>query len=381
MNRCKNSRLIVTAAWWIASVPLVVGAAALPMVTVGDRGNPRDGSGYGAVAYEFRIGTYEVTNAQYTAFLNAVAAADPNGLYNPDMAISRTGSDGTYAYATSRGDEPVTNVSWYDGVRFANWLHNGQPQGAQDATTTEDGAYAVSAPDNVGPRKGDAKYFLPSEDEWFKAGYYRGDGEYWAFPTQSDIAPVPSVPAAGANQVNYDNAVGGVTPVGSYTGTAGRYGTYDQSGNVWEWTETAIETERGIRGGSYEDYEMLLESWYRDAEKPAFEAAFIGFRMAAAGTESIDTLFVRGEVNQDGGLDIGDAINILAYLFSGGSTPGCMSAADTNDSGDVDIADAIMLLSHLFANTGPLAPPFTSCGADPTPDGLNCDSYSPCIGR
>jgi formylglycine-generating enzyme required for sulfatase activity len=49
-------------------------------VTVGNPGNAADtryeSPGYGAVAYSYRIGKYEITNAQYTAFLNAVAATD-----------------------------------------------------------------------------------------------------------------------------------------------------------------------------------------------------------------------------------------------------------------------------------------------------------------
>jgi formylglycine-generating enzyme required for sulfatase activity len=381
MNRHEKSRPIALVLCWIGSLPLALGGAAVPMVTVGDVGNPNDGSGRGGVAYEFLIGTYEVTNAEYGEFLNAVAAADPHGLYNPAMAIERSGNDGSYTYATSRGADPVAYVSWYDAVRFANWLHNGQPEGTQDATTTEDGAYAAAAPDSFGPRKAGARYFVPTENEWYKAAHHRGDGTYWTFPTQSEVAPAAALPGAGANQANYGNAVGGVTPVGSYAGAAGRYGTYDQGGNVWEWLETEIDGERGIRGGSYDDYEMLLESWYRDAEKPVFEAAFIGFRMAGAGSDPIGTPFLRGDVNQDGSLNIADAVRSLNYLFGGGTAPACLSAVDANDSGNVDIADAIALLAHLFAGTGPLAPPFTSCGADPTPDGLTCVTFSPCAQR
>ncbi len=40
---------------------------------------------------------------------------------------------------------PVNFVSFWDGLRFANWLHNGQPTGAQGNSTTEDGAYTLTA--------------------------------------------------------------------------------------------------------------------------------------------------------------------------------------------------------------------------------------------
>ena len=105
-------------------------------VTVGDPGNVNDthGDGYGGVAYTYKIGKYEVTNAQYCEFLNAVATVgDPNALYNTEMGsginnlggISRSGS-GTagnpwvYTVRENRGNRPVNYVSWYDALRFAN---------------------------------------------------------------------------------------------------------------------------------------------------------------------------------------------------------------------------------------------------------------------
>ena len=151
---------------------------AIEWVTVGDAGNAADTEGiddganaYGAVAYEYRIGKYEVTNSQYCQFLNAVAASDPNGLYNPDMGssthggITRSGSPGAYTYAVKagRGANPVNYVSWYDCLRFANWLHNDQPTGAQSPTTTEDGAYDMSLGANV-VRKLGSLVGLPSEN-------------------------------------------------------------------------------------------------------------------------------------------------------------------------------------------------------------------------
>ena len=55
----------------------------MPFVTVGSPGNAADTSGLGAVSEIFRIGTFEVTNTEYVEFLNAVAASDPSGLYDP----------------------------------------------------------------------------------------------------------------------------------------------------------------------------------------------------------------------------------------------------------------------------------------------------------
>ncbi len=114
---------------------------------VGDAGNAADTSGYGAVAYDYRIATKEVNLFQYTEFLNAVAKTDLYGLYNTNMGsntaiagISQSGSSGSYVYSVvGSGARPVTYVSSYDAMRFTNWLNNGQGTGS-----TETGAYTIS---------------------------------------------------------------------------------------------------------------------------------------------------------------------------------------------------------------------------------------------
>ena len=80
-----------------------------------------------------------------------MAASDPNALYNPEMAsssaggIERSGSEGSFTYSAKAGmaDKPVVFVSYYDALRFVNWLQNGQPTGPQSISTTEDGAYTI----------------------------------------------------------------------------------------------------------------------------------------------------------------------------------------------------------------------------------------------
>ncbi len=79
--------------------------------------------------------------------------------------------------------------------------------------------------------------------------------------------------------------------------------------------------------------------------------------------------FLRGDANDDGVLDIADAVRILRYLFQGDAVPGCSDAFDVNDDGRLDISDAVATLRYLFAS-GPLVAPGTVCGPDPTPDAL-----------
>jgi hypothetical protein len=137
----------------LAGITLVTPAFAIvtiDYVPVGNAGNAADTTGYGAVAYAYQIGKYEVTNAQYTDFLNAAdpTGANANGIYNANMGsdirggityTSGAASGSKYTIRTSMGDKPVNYVSWYDAARFSNWLHNGQGVGS-----TETGAYTLS---------------------------------------------------------------------------------------------------------------------------------------------------------------------------------------------------------------------------------------------
>jgi formylglycine-generating enzyme required for sulfatase activity len=161
-------------------------AVTMAWTFVGNPGNRADTevmidgtTGYGSVPYAYNIGTYEVTNAQYAEFLNAKAAADPLGL-NASMGsgvggIARSGGSGGYTYSTFafHEDKPVEYVSYFDALRFANWLNNGQ--GAGD---TETGAYTLlggtATPSNgtTVTRNAGATIVLTSENEWYKAAYY-----------------------------------------------------------------------------------------------------------------------------------------------------------------------------------------------------------------
>jgi len=225
----------------------------------------------GAVDYVYKIGKYEVTNAQYCEFLKTVAASDPHGLYDPNMAITneegcgitRSGSEGSYTYniMPGRANKPVKWVSFWDACRFANWLHNGQGSGS-----TEMGAYTLTSEgiaNNTVTRSVGWKWAVTSEDEWYKAAYHKNDGvtgNYWDYPTGSDTPPTAEAPPGTDmlnGSANYDGGWGDIeeTNVGAYTAkpSSSPYGTFDQGGNAWEWNESALNWEgyslRGVRGG------------------------------------------------------------------------------------------------------------------------------------
>jgi len=315
--------------------PTHASLVSIPTVVVDNPGNGHDpltGGVFGGVAYTYRIAAHEVTIRQYTAFLNAVAATDTFGLYNANMAtdpnsagIARSGSSGSFSYTPiGSPNRPITYVDWLDAARFANWMHNGQPVGAQNASTTEDGAYdlvtPVPAPTFINRRPG-AQWFLPSEGEWYKAAYHKDDGvtnNYWLYPTQSNTRPFSvESPGAGtpnpANNANYvfndgnvntpyddgfavgPNVVGGfvvnanyLSDAGAYTATTSPYGTYDQAGNVFEWTEgldpssaTHPGSSRITRGGSWFTNMNALRPNHRNLRVPHFIDDQTGFRLAA----------------------------------------------------------------------------------------------------
>lgn len=87
--------------------------------------------------------------------------------------------------------------------------------------------------------------------------------------------------------------------------------------------------------------------------------------------------FCRGDVDDDGNVNIADAVTALNYLI-GGPMPLCLDAIDINDDGAVTIADPIYLLSFLFAATAPPPPPFPVCGVDSTPDSVDCTLFLSC---
>lgn len=287
-------------------------------VFVGDVNNVRDtrdsplGGGiyFGSVGSPYAIGKFEVTLDEYAAFLNATArASDPFGLYSEEMraaiisaatGIDRQGQVGSYTYSViGDGRCPVFLVSWFDAARFCNWLHNGGTNGA----STETGAYTLNgASSGIVMKNAGARWWIPSEDEWYKAAYYKGGGTnsgYWLYPTQSDTPP-SNVVGDGANRANYRTptgfsltqspdwtpAINYLTPVGTFAGTRSAYGTFDQAGNIFEWTDAVIPSiygpARGIRGGAWNFGEPVLQSHNRDLTLPENKSFYVGFRVASS---------------------------------------------------------------------------------------------------
>jgi sulfatase modifying factor 1 len=223
----------------------------MDFATIGRAGNPGDTRaqanpyGCGSVNYNYRIGKYEVSHNQWTTFTT--------------LAGTPTGTDGGYsAGSTYYGNMPVNNVSWYEAAQFCNYLTSGdKSKGVYQFSGTN------SSPGSfVGINRSQARsiygitYFLPTENEWYKAAYYKPDGSgYSTYANGTNTAPV-----AGVNSNYYDGYYyWGAWEVTS--GTQEQNGTYNMMGNFWEWNETTCgytgyenSPVLGIRGGSWVPY-------------------------------------------------------------------------------------------------------------------------------
>lgn len=357
-------------------LPLGVGAVTIDLVTVGNPGNPSEVNGagvFGGVSSTYQIGRTEVTNAQYVEFLNAKAATDPYSLFSASMAsfstggIVRSGSSGNYTYAVKAdatnvepdfvtytyANKPVVYVSWFDAIRFANWMHNGQGSG-----DTETGAYTIiggatpTNPDSI-VRNAGAKWYLPTENQWYKAAYYSGAGsEYFDYPTATNSVPNNNQPALDTgNSANYldgglvttGNTSYPLTPAGGYTLSDSVYGTLDQGGNVGEWLETLGGTNRRVRrGGSWQQDASFMSSAARETPVNTGEMASAGFRLAATFVAAVP-----GDYNANGVVDAADYVVWREHV---GTTYQLQNEVLNTSTGVVDQDDYIAWRSR-FGNT------------------------------
>ena len=147
-------------------------------------------------------------------------------------------------------------------------------------------------------RNSGAKYFIPNDDEWFKAAYYdpqrSGWKKYWNYPDRADIPPRNQ--GDPANRANFQTTVLGEGPP-FYVSEVGRnqaqgyYKIYDLGGNVWEWLETwrglggrscwrcDIPT-KGLRGGSFNYIYVGLSKMNVDPGAPRDHYFVYGGRLA-----------------------------------------------------------------------------------------------------
>jgi formylglycine-generating enzyme required for sulfatase activity len=234
-------------------------AVTMDFVSIGSAGNLADDTGYGSVGYDYRIGTYEVSAAQWASVL----AAAPG-----------VGNAGNWS-----GSQATAGTSWYEAARFCNWLTTGN---------TALGVYnTTSWTVNRSYRNAEGMaYFIPTEDEWYKAAYYNpSDSTYNDYPTGSNSVP-DGIDFAGDtafDAVFWDGYTQSQPRAVTDAGDLSPFLTMGQGGNVWEWNETVIGGNRGLSGGSLANPGFTLRADFHAYDDPALEYSALGFRVASFG--------------------------------------------------------------------------------------------------
>ncbi len=254
----------------------------IDFVNVDNAGNANDvATGLGGVGYEYRISTYEIT-------ANVIDKSVNLGLSN----VVRS--------AHTNGNQPVVYINWYEAAAFVNWMNTSEGyQAAYDLSYS--GSWSISAwgasdQASTGVDSGtnafrhkDAVYFIPSEDEWYKAAFHQNNGvtsDYFLYATGSDTLP-DGVDFVGDTDYDAVFKESGNTP-GAFdvtiSGVSSPYGTFGQNGNVWEWNERANGgTITGdVRGAAYGESASEMVSSYSAADFGATsENHVVGFRVAS----------------------------------------------------------------------------------------------------
>ena len=252
----------------------------LDFQTIGNAGNAADTTGYGAVNYNYSIGTYDISVNQF----NAASANGVLGLGNGYWS----------------GDQPAAKVSWYQAAAFVNWLNTSTGHQAAYNLTYSGGAYTQalwqsgdSGYDASNPfRNSLALFVLPSENEWYKAAYYNpANSSYNLYPTGNSEPTAVASGTVANTAVFSGNDVNPRQPASvTQAGGLSPYGTMGQGGNIHQWEEsafTAANTDpavgRVIRGGSWGDISYFLQSSYPYYFAPSLQSSAIGFRVAEVG--------------------------------------------------------------------------------------------------
>jgi formylglycine-generating enzyme required for sulfatase activity len=250
----------------------------IDFVNIGNTGNAADTTGYGAVPYEYRASVNEISQ-------NDITKATASGM-----------ADVTAGAWT--GNQPAADISWYEAAAFVNFLNTNSGKtaaydlawdGSAWSMTLQSSSNAWTAGGTNLYRNKDAYYFLPSENEWYKAAYYNpGGSNYFLYPTGSDTAPTAVASGTNAGTAVYNGgAVTNPTAV-TLAGGLSPYGTMGQGGNVWEWNESAFDganssssENRARRGGDWGLTELTLRSSLRSGLDPTDEGLSVGFRVAS----------------------------------------------------------------------------------------------------
>jgi len=270
-------------------------AFSIDFVEIGNPGNASDNTGYGQVNYTYNIGKYEISRS----IIEKANAASSLNLTMADLTN----------YGGNSPNKPATGLSWIDTAKFVNWLNTSQ--GYQAAYKIEQRTVALASVDVVlrwGSnengfdsqnqfRNSNARYVLPSADEWHKAAFYdpnKNGGGYWLYPNQNDT--VPTKVSGGLLSGSVVNGQSGPADVDNAGGTSA-YGTMAQGGNASEFTETVSvfagnEYRRMVDPMWGNGMDFMLQSSYSVSRFEGEDS--IGFRVASVPEPSALSLLAIG---------------------------------------------------------------------------------------
>jgi formylglycine-generating enzyme required for sulfatase activity len=243
-------------------------------------GSTNPTSGYGIVNNDYRMGTKEISNDQWNKFKAAYGAVTGTPTYAYDQNPIFPGTN-----------IPTNNASWYEAAQFVNYLNISTGHTAAYKFTGEihTSSYTLdvwSSGDADGTnlyRNKNAKYFLPTENEWVKTAYWNGTTLQTYATKSGEILFQGNGSNGGWNYDYYTMS----QPWNVGSGSQELNGTFDMMGNVWEWMENPYYTgdylsgsSRGIRGGTHGN-DAYLASSYRSNYTPYDEYLNVGFRVAS----------------------------------------------------------------------------------------------------
>ena len=152
-------------------------------------------------------------------------------------------------------------------------------------------------------------------------------------------------------------------PEGDFSLARASYRVRPASGAA-EGISTTVEYRDGLQGSAQPVNNVL--TWNGESITPCTLPFSVNLVRQSAG------LFLRGDSDRSGTVDISDAVATVDYLFLGGPPAACLDAADANDDSRLDLADPIFCLDFLFRGGGAPPPPFPVAGSDPTADEIPC---------
>jgi formylglycine-generating enzyme required for sulfatase activity len=279
----------------------------------------------GGVNYEYGIGRFEVTTAQWTEFFNAaydrpandrIPFLTPPGHWGAVPTAPTVPGGQRWSVPAGNEMRAVGNISWRMGAIYCNWLCNGKGtdrsafmSGAYDVSTFgfETGVPNIRFTDQQAHTPG-AQYWIPTFDELFKASHYDPDGNgpsqprWWLYNNSSDTPPVYGPPGvlvngvlaeanAGWDDRNYSGLSQYSVPLGAYPDVQSPWGLLDLAGGATEWTETVLTDNVGERtrvfDGSFwgqDSGQAALTDWIRGKgdEFPHVPTLEFGLRIASS---------------------------------------------------------------------------------------------------